>query len=223
MAGALASFLEAASFGVLNDVLSTFHSDSGYAIPNRFDVIITPPSVVQLDARAVSLRCESVTLPGRNLVSKPDNMAYGPGREVVTGAGYAGTINMNFQASSGLDERIFFEEWQKQAFDEQTWDVGYYNDYTGVIDMYILDRQDKRRYGVRLHECYPKDIAGTELGQDQNDQIIKNTVTFQYHHWTVLDRNRQPPNLGNQILSTLINTATRTILSNVPSILNRLR
>jgi hypothetical protein len=129
---------------------------------------------------------------------------------------------MNFQATSGLDERIFFEEWQKQAFDEQTWDVGYYNDYTGVIDMYILDRQDKRRYGVRLHECYPKDIAGTELAQDANSQIIKNTITFQYHHWTVLDRNRQPPNLGNQILSTVVNTATRTILSNVPSILNRL-
>jgi hypothetical protein len=47
-------------------------------------------------------------------------------------------------------------------------------------------------------------------------------VAFQYRHWTSLDRNKQPPNLGNEIFSTVINTATRTILSNVPSILNKL-
>ena len=35
----LARFLEAGAFGVLNDILSTFHSDEGYAIPNRFEVL----------------------------------------------------------------------------------------------------------------------------------------------------------------------------------------
>jgi hypothetical protein len=190
-----ASFSEDKSYASLREMLATYHSGSGYSTPNRFDVIITPPTKQVgvpniLDSRAISLRCESVTLPGRNLVSVPDAMAYGPPREVVTGAGYAGTINMNFQASSGLDERVFFEDWQKLAFNEQTWDVGYYDDYIGSIDIYTTDKQDKRMYGLRLHEVFPKDIAGTELGQDQNDQIIKNTITFQYRHWTVLDKNR---------------------------------
>ena len=119
---------------------------------------------------------------------------------------------MNFQASSGLDERVFFEEWQKKAFNEETWDVGYYNDYTAEIDIYILDRQDKRRFGLRLHECYPKNIDGTDLAQDSNDQIIKNTITFQYHHWTTLDKNRQEGRQGNEISSTTTN------LNNVPRI-----
>ena len=39
----LARFLEAGAFGVLNDILSTFHSDEGYAIPNRFEVLILSP------------------------------------------------------------------------------------------------------------------------------------------------------------------------------------
>ena len=39
----LAKFVEAGAFGVLNDILSTFHSDEGYAIPNRFEVLILSP------------------------------------------------------------------------------------------------------------------------------------------------------------------------------------
>jgi len=236
MAGNFASFLEAASFGTLNNILATYHDDNGYAIPNRFDVIISGPtkrsgaaitnpshnSERGSDLRKISLRCDSLSLPGRNLVSSPDAMPYGPRREVVNSAGYTGSVNMVFNASANLEERVFFEEWQKQTFNEQTWDVSYYNDYIGEIDIYLLDRQDKRRFGIKLHEVYPKDIVATELAQGTNDQIIKTTVAFQYRHWTSLDRNKQPPNLGNEIFSTVINTATRTILSNVPSILNKL-
>ena len=58
-------------------------------------------------------------------------------------------ISIDFQSSSGLDERVFFENWQKQAFDENTWNLGYYEDYTGEMHVYLLDRQDKRRYGLK--------------------------------------------------------------------------
>jgi hypothetical protein len=120
-------------------------------------------------------------------------MEYGPGREKVTGAGYAGTINIVFQATAGLTERVFFEEWQKLAFNEQTWDVGYYNDYIGEVDIYTLNKQDEREYGIKLHEVFPKDINPTDLAQDSNNAIIKNTIVFQYHHWEVLDKNRSSP------------------------------
>ena len=61
MAG-LAKFLEGGAFGVLNDILSTFHSDEGYAIPNRFEVMIFPPAGVLGGAREVSLRCEPIQI-----------------------------------------------------------------------------------------------------------------------------------------------------------------
>ena len=170
------------------------------------------------DLRRISLRCDSLSLPGRNLVSSPDAMPYGPRREVVNSAGYTGSVNMVFNASANLEERVFFEEWQKQTFNEQTWDVSYYNDYIGEIDIYLLDRQDKRRFGIKLHEVYPKDIVATELAQGTNDQIIKTTVAFQYRHWTSLDRNRQPPNLGNETT----NAVTRATLGNVPRVISDL-
>ena len=47
----LAKFLEGGAFGVLNDILSEFHSDDGYAIPNRFEVLISAPGTSSTEAR----------------------------------------------------------------------------------------------------------------------------------------------------------------------------
>ena len=232
----LARFLEAGAFGVLNDILSTFHSDEGYAIPNRFEVLILSPpkrgggittnayagSERGSDARAVSLRCESIQLPGRNLNTLTDSNIYGPTREIVDGVTYAEDISMIFQASSGLNERVFFEEWQKQAFDENTWNVGYYNDYVSEVHIYLLDRKDQRRYGLKLMEAFPKTIEGTELSQSSNNEIIKTSVSFSFRYWTTLDANRISRPLGDLIASNLIDTVQRSINANLPRVLTKL-
>ena len=218
----LAKFLEGGAFGVLNDILSEFHSDDGYAIPNRFEVLISAPGSSSTEARKVSMRVETVLIPGRNLNTLTDSNIYGPTREIVDGVTYAEDISMTFQASSGLDERVFFEKWQELAFDPQTWDVGYYNDYVSDIEIYLLDRQDQRLYGVKLIEAFPKTIAGTDLGQSLNNEIIKTTVTFSFRYWETLDTTRQKPSLTDKICDTVINTVQRNIDRNIPKVLTRL-
>ena len=239
MAGTLAQFVETAAFGALNDVLSGFHSKNGYAVPNRFEAVIIPPTSIAKSSpttefsfwplpkgpttsRDVSLRVEGITLPGRNLNTLEDTNIYGPKRSIVDGVTYAEDISVTFQASSDLGERRFFEEWQKLAFSEKTWNVGYYNDYIAQIDLYLLDRQDNRRFGVKLWECFPKDIAGTDLNQGANNEIIKNTVSFSFRYWTQLDINAQAPSLTDRLITTFAGTVERQITGSIPKILNRL-
>ena len=220
---ALARFLEGTAFGVLNDILSSFHSeDGGYAVPNRFEVIITRPGGSATESRKVSMRCESINLPGRNLNSTTDSNIYGPTREIVDGVTYADDINMTFQASSGLEERVFFEEWQALAFDERSWNVGYYNDYISTVDIYVLDRQDQRRFGLKLHEAFPKTIGATDLSQSANNELIKLAVTFSFRYWTTLDVERQRPSLSEKIFDTITTGVERQISSNLPKIFTRL-
>ena len=158
----------------------------------------------------------------RNLNTLTDANIYGPTREIVDGVTYAEDIAMTFVASSGLQERVFFEEWQKQAFDETTWNIGYYNDYVSVIDIYLLDKQDNRRFGLRLWESFPKTIGATSLGQASNNELIKVPVTFSFRYWDTLDLERTSPSLGNKIFETEINSVERNITRNVPRVLNRL-
>ena len=185
---ALARFIEGTAFGVLNDILSTFHSEDGYATPNRFEVLITRPGGHASESREVSMRCESINLPGRNLNTLTDTNIYGPTREVVDGVTYADEITMTFQASSGLEERVFFEEWQTLAFDEETWNVGYYDDYAKGAKIHIFqlgsdNMVDVPTYGIEAVEVYPATIAAIDYNYANSNQLTKITVAFNYKEW----------------------------------------
>ena len=240
---AIPSFLEAGAYGVLNDVLSIFHDNEGYAQPSRYEVLIFAPSkrggAVNNDnmwaspnvgrelrgtqkMREISLRCESVSLPGRNLSTGTDSNIYGPVREIVEGVTFTEDLTMVFQASSGLDERVFFENWQKQAFNEQTWDVQYYNDYMGMVEIFLLDKQDQRRYGLRLWEAFPKTVVATELGYGTTNEIIKTSVNMAFRYWTALTVDSRSASLGDRMFETIVNTAERTLINQLPSTVRKL-
>ena len=211
-----AKFVEPNAYQTLENASAEIRQHS-YAAPNRFEVMITPPKAFDTaeTARRISLRCETINLPGRNLNSSPDTLVYGPTREVVDGITYAEDITMTFQASSEMDERVFFEEWQELAFNKQTWNVGYYNDYVRTVEIYLLDRQDQRRYGIKLIEAFPKTIGGTDLSQATNNEIIKTTVSFAFRYWETLDIERQPP---RRTFETIVNSVERKLAENQPAV-----
>ena len=234
---AIPNFLEGAAFGVLNDILAGYRDNNGFAQPNKYEVLIFPPAKLgggqnqnvfggmerQSDLRKISLRAQNVTLPGRNLATVQEGNIYGPDREIVEGVTYADDISMSFQASSGLDERVFFENWQRQAFNEKTWNIGYYNDYIGTIEMYVLDKQEQRRYGIKLWEVFPKTIGSNDLAYDSNDQIMLLPVSFTFRYWTSLDQSQNPQiSVFDRVFDTVVNTAERNISRNIPKVLSRL-
>ena len=233
--GIVPQFLEGAAFGVFNDILSAFNSNEGYAQPNRYEVLIFPPAkpakggenfsrgkiseISSKDKREISLRCESVTLPGRNLSSTPDPNIHGPLREVVNNVNYADSVTMVFQASTDLRERVFFEKWQYTAFNPRTWNVGYYNDYVGSVFIYLLDKQDQRKYGLKLWEAFPKSIGPTELSYASNNELIKLTIDMNFRYWTTADITQETPSLSDRIGQTIMDVAQRKITGAIPSVM----
>jgi len=239
----LANFIEGTAYGVLNDLLGALNSDEGYATPNRFEVVLPTPPINpsgnggglfdifesfftslgrEADNRSISLRCESVTLPGRTLNTLDDTNIYGPVRQIVDGVTYAEDVSMMFQSSSGLAERAFFEDWQRQAFNDVNWNVKYHKSYVSTIEIYLLDRKDKRRYGIKLFDAFPKTIGAIDLNYASNNEIIKTPVTFSFRYWETLDKNRQSGGLLNEVFETAINSVSRNIASNIPRVLRNL-
>ena len=234
---AIPNFLEGAAFGVLNDILAGYRDNNGFAQPNKYEVLIFPPAKLgggqnqnvfggmerQSDLRKISLRAQNITLPGRNLATVQEGNVYGPDREIVEGVTYADDISMSFQASSGLDERVFFENWQRQAFNEKTWNIGYYRDYTGHMEIYILDKQEQRRYGIKLWEVFPKTIGSNDLSYDANDTLLLTPVSFTFRYWDSLDQSQNPQiSVFDRVFDTVVNTAERNISRNIPKVLSRL-
>jgi hypothetical protein len=217
-------FSEATAFGVLNNFLSEFHNDNGYALPSRYEVIITPPPKHPNPnaAKKVDMRVEALDMPGRALNTSPDSNMYGIAPEIVDGITFAGQISLTIQTSSDLEERVFFESWQELAWDRSTWNVGYYKDYIGTMDIYVLDINNNRRYGVRIFECFPKEVGPIPLDYAKATEIIKTPVTMEYKYWETLNINNQPPSLLDKVFDTVITGAERSINANIPKVLSRL-
>ena len=243
MAFNLGRRLEGTAYGVINEVLSGFHSDDGYARANRYEVMLNAPtgekgttptnlqnifSKVMGQAkgdgtvRKTGLRCESISFPGRNLDTTPDTNIYGPTREIVNGFSFA-EITGTFVCSSDMREKLFFETWQRLAFNPQTWSLGYYDDYVGSIDIHQLDEQDNKRYGVQLVECFPKTIAEQSLGYGQNDTLHRINVTFSYRYWKNLtDEADLPKSLQERITEVLVDSVERNVRAQIHKVLSRL-
>ena len=239
----LGKILEGTAYGVLNEILAEFRSDDGYALPSRYEVVLLPPQgtrgkpqgalsnifakVMQENTgegttRKTGLQCESIEFPGRNLDTNPDTNIYGPTREIVSGYSYA-EITGVFRCSSDMREKSFFETWQRLAYNPQTWSMGYYDDYSGALEIHQLDQQDKRRYGVQLIECFPKTIAAQSLSAQQATDVQKISVTFSYRYWKSLtDEADLPIPLRQRIEEVVVNSAERQIRAAIPRVLSRL-
>jgi len=237
---ALNKSLEGFAFGVLNEFLSILHDDA-YARLNRFEVVIKPPKKIagtaaaaqmnnpapfQLDefagsgtTRHVSMKCSAITMPGRTFETAPQEH-YGPNRQVVNSAPEFADIIATFQmvGTNGNDIK-YFHAWQDMAVNTSDFTVGYYDDYVGEVDIYLLDEKDQRKFGLRLEEAFPKVVDNVPLSMDGSG-IVDLNVTFMYRRWQTLEGNSNIPKRITQGLFDLLgNTVERKLLSRMPKIL----
>ena len=239
MAFQLGSILETTAFQFIDEMLSEFNSKDGFAKTNRWEILITPPTgsrgggtgnvfapimganngegVVQKAA----LMCEAFSFPGRNLTTTPDSNLYGPEREMVNGYTF-GDISSTFRLSSDQKEKQFFDTWQRLAYNPQDFSIGYYYDYVGEIRLYQLDEQDRRRYGIKLLECFPKTVDQMTVTQGAGD-LQRVNVTWAYRYWLSLaDEPNAPRPLEDRLAEIAINTISKNIFNNIPSVVRKL-
>ena len=231
----LGRFLEGGAYAILNEAIAELHSDDGMARPNRYEVLLTPPKGAETimsqimreftndgTVRKTGLRCSSISFPGRTIDTAPDNNIFGPPRNIAQGYTY-GDLQASFQCSSDMKEKKVFETWQRLAYNPQSWTMGYYDDYTGSIDIVQLDEKDKKRYGVRIVECFPRDVAAQQLSYDTNNTIGTIDITFAYRYRKALDDEADLPKpFGERARETIGNVIERKITAAIPKVLSRL-
>ena len=231
----LGRFLEGGAYAILNEAIAELHSDDGMARPNRYEVLLTPPKGAETimsqimreftndgTVRKTGLRCSSISFPGRTIDTAPDNNIFGPPRNIAQGYTY-GDLQASFQCSSDMKEKKVFETWQRLAYNPQSWTMGYYDDYTGSIDIVQLDEKDKKRYGVRIVECFPRDVAAQQLSYDTNNTIGTIDITFAYRYWKALDDEADLPKpFGERARETIGNVIERKITAAIQKVLSRL-
>jgi len=164
------------------DVQSIIGSLTSKGISRKARYKVSMSSPAGGASRDLSLRCESISMPGQNVRSVPDSLRFGPEREQAQGMTY-GPISATFISDRLQSEKAYFERWQYNVVDFNTWEPKYYNDYKGTVKIFNLDERNQTTYGVELFEAYPKMINAQDWGHANGNTYQTITVEFTFHHW----------------------------------------
>jgi len=200
--------------GVLQRFQAEINQGEGMARPNRFLVIINPPARSKLSnaellasefgggsagtnndleslntANNIGLLCNKVTMPSRD-VNTQSHITYGPKREMPYAYSFSGEVECTFYGDKFLRQRMFFENWQKKIFSNETHNMNYYDNYVGSMDILQLGQFDAKAdddarvtYAVRLFEVYPQTIGSLDYTYGANNAIVELPITLNFRYW----------------------------------------
>ena len=112
----------------IDDFKSEIGKGGGLAMGNLFKIFLPP---LTPNAREMNLLCKATSLPGRQILSTEKQMglhttkvAYGHAVE---------DMQLTFHCLNDMKIREYFETWQNLAVNQETQEVGYFNDYTHPV------------------------------------------------------------------------------------------
>jgi len=156
---------------------------SGFARSNRYKVLF--PFV---GAEKIELLCDSVTWPGRQIFTnerlvdmKAHKVAYAFGQE---------DVSMSFLLTNDWDTWNFIYSWHNRVIgnieSNREYVVNFKNTYTEDIEIYHLDHIDTTRKKVRLKNAFPTTLNALELGNGNENEVIRVSADFSYDNWEII-------------------------------------
>lgn len=112
----------------IDDFKSQVSKSGGFAMGNLFKIFLPP---ISGEAREMNLLCRAASMPGRQVLSTEKQIGL---QTTKVAYGYAvDDISLSFHVMNDYKVRTYFETWQNLAVNNETLEVGYYNDYTHPV------------------------------------------------------------------------------------------
>ena len=200
--------------------LSNFQSEvlgRGLARTSRFEVIIPRPALENrnkqtlglnggikggqriatgnIPPQRISILCEQSAFPLFNINVKPYRIYGTPYQRPVT-SDYGGDgLPMTFHVDRAMSVKRFFEDWGRFIINRDSFNVAFQDQYAVDIEVYQLDEFNKRTYGVKLIDAFPRSQNQMELNMGAQNQTHRLIVLFSYRKWIYVNENSNTQSL----------------------------
>lgn len=201
---------------------------NGLARTNRYAVVFSLPKGLKFNqsaAQTALMFCDQIQLPGTNF-STTQNRTFGEFRETPYEKLYE-HINLSFYVDKDMQVKQLFDEWNNSIYNPKTRVFNYYDQYTTDIEIEVQDLKDKKTYGVKLYECYPKSIGAVQLDHASKD-VMKLSVSMAYK-W--FETSNVPPTipdglpknaLTDKLMNFAIGTAGAYAVTKLPALQSKI-
>ena len=185
---------------------SKLESGGGPAYGDRYHVSFTAPDGVIKEAEKylafettekitnrLSWLCDTINIPSRSLTTT-EFRTYGLPVKRPYGSVYTES-QMEFLCTRNMGEKKFFDAWLNYIFNNNSYDIAYYDKYVTNIDIYHFDRSvsttsdlSKSTYHITLEEAYPTLVGEVSMNHTATE-ILKIPITFTYKKYVHTDIN----------------------------------
>lgn len=179
----------------VDDLKSIVNKGRGLAKQNQFMVQL--PSIAGVSSSQLNLLCSRVSLPGKQVLTHDrrinmqfEKIAYGYGVD---------DVSMSFYLLNDYAPRKYFDSWRSIILNEDTFQVGYKQDYASAVKVFQLKRPFSLQaslgpinfsftsstdviYGVELKEAFPTTIQQIDFSNEL-DGLLEVTVQLSYTNW----------------------------------------
>lgn len=166
-------------------LFSLAHRNVDLLLENRYDVNISPPSILSIDTISIERlcrNCSQASLGGINLDSHQNDYGGGLIRSIPHTTSFNG-LKLQFYISTDLNEQDFFEKWI--ACTKISGNVlNYYNDYIGTIKITPLNRHNKKTgYTYTFYEIYPISVSSPSFKYGPANDIARIDVELKFYDY----------------------------------------
>ena len=173
----------------------------GFASANQF--LVQLPSLGKYDTRDLNILCTNVNMPGRQIMTQ--ERIIGPkARKMPTGFA-SDDVSMTFHVMNDYLIKEYFEEWQNEVINQNTFEIGYANKFCKQVRIQQLKKGmafdfpidkifglnidlDIRTRASIVYECTLKDAFPTTMTaidfNNEQDGLVRLAVQLSYTNWT---------------------------------------
>ena len=174
----------------------------GFAKPNVFQVILPTFGRTEFGGENLSLLCTAVQMPGRQIMHREQYI--GPVRRNYAYGFTTIPINLTFRVMNDYGIRNYFDYWQNLAFNQETKEIGFHNEYTKQVKIRQLKKgvalpiystrsvteaeplllePEQIMHEVTLEDAFPDSMNGLEFGDQIENQPLDMNVSLLYTNW----------------------------------------
>ena len=146
-------------------------------------------------AGTLTVAAESLSFPGRGLMTQERKLGTKHPFDLPLQRTFSGDMEITFLFDKGGGARQMVEDWMDLVVD----DLGQINpnrsDYLGQIIVYLLDNSGEIKWAAEVNEVYPKTIHPLALSWSDNNNYIRQTVSFSFRDYTIDTSESLPANI----------------------------
>lgn len=166
--------------------VSTFKQQAkDFLRPFSYLVVVDPP-VNGADSRAISLRTQSISVPGVSFAEVDNFKIYGSGLQIsIPHTTTIQEISCTHTVDPNGEILQTFYNWANKIVDlknDNKYSPYYYNDYIRDMSIQVYGLDNKLVKTYELKKAYPKSYDPIELSWDSTELMLLN-VTYKFEHF----------------------------------------